>query len=385
MTIHQRWRATLREFSVREVTRLFAMTRSHVRARFCEGRAVRSICAAVAAVAAVFVTVAPLRPLGAQSVAVTGVAGISVSPTPAVTIRAVGMGLGRPLRFTLQFAMSAAFNTVVYDSTIVSNDSVVVIQLERLLPSGSDVFVKARVQPLVGATVESLVGGPFAVPAWLSLLSPNSPMGDILDARRPTFVWRSAPIAPSLGAWTYEVDIVTSPGQTEQSATGLNDTTWMAENELQTSASYVWRVRASLNNGTMIVVKSVGSFVIKDQLLPSSTLLYQNFPNPFPSSAAFATCIWFDIAQPGARVSMQVTDLRGNLVRTLIPGPDGQRDFAAGKYGQGTPGTGSSCDNRFVWDGTGDDGRTVAAGIYLLRFQAGRGAPTFRRMLFRGR
>lgn len=337
-------------------------------------------------VAVLWCATAPMRSVHAQTVTISGAAAVATTPTPAITIRADGVGVGRPLRFTLQFATSTAFgNSVVYDSTVVANDSVLVLQVQRLLPSKTDVFVKARVQPPTGPAVESSITGPFMVAAWLTLLSPNSSDGNILELRRPTFVWRSAPIHPSLGAWRYEVEIATSLGQTEQIATGLTDTVWTAETDLQTSASYLWRVRATLNNGTIIVVSSAKSFLIKDQQLPLSTLLYQNFPNPFPSTTAFATCIWFDIAPPGARVSLQVTDLRGNLVRTLIPGPDGQRDFAAGRYGQGVPGSSNSCDNRFVWDGTGDDGRSVAAGIYLLRFQAGRGAPTFRRMLFRGR
>jgi hypothetical protein len=333
-------------------------------------------------------TMAPAGSAAAQTVLVEGPAGLTLpSPTPEFTLRALGVGNARPLRFTLQIATSAAFNgAMIFDSTIVSNDAVTVVQLQRLLPQDTDVYWRATVVQPTGPTGESVITGPRTTPHWITLVSPNSPMGDILiEERRPTFVWKSAPIAPVLGAWTYDVDVYTSAGQTEQSTVGLRDTTWTASSDLQSSQSYRWRVRATLSNGATTVANSLGSFLIKDQSLPLSTLLYQNFPNPFPSAVAFATCIWFDVAPPGARVSLQVTDLRGNLVRTLIPGIDGQRDFAPGRYGQGVPGTGSNCDNRFVWDGTGNDGRTVAAGVYLLRFQAGRNAPTFRRMLFNGR
>lgn len=329
----------------------------------------------------------PNRVIQAQTVLVDGPGMVTLpTPTPAFTVRAIGFGVTRPLRFTLQIATSAMFNgTIVFDSTVVSHDSTVVIQLLQLLPQEAEVYWRAIVLPPTGPAVGSAITGPRTTPTWLTLLSPNSPMGNTLEVRRPTFVWKTAPITPLLGTWTYDLDVYTSIGLTEQSAVNLTDTTWVASSDLQTSASYRWRVRASLENGTTTTVNSAGSFLIKDQPQPLTTLLYQNFPNPFPSAAAFATCIWFDIAPPGARVSLQVTDLRGNLVRTLIPGIDGQRDFAAGRYGQGVPGTGSNCDNRFVWDGTGNDGRTVAAGVYLLRFQAGRNAPTFRRMLFRGR
>jgi len=144
-------------------------------------------------------------------------------------------------------------------------------------------------------------------------------------------------------------------------------------------------VRASLGNGESVRVASVGSFVITDPPLPTTTLLYQNFPNPFPSAASFVTCFWFDVGAPGARVALDVLDLRGNLVKNIVPGSDGVSRFDAGRYGRGAAGSASNCDNRFVWDGTGTDGRTVAPGVYLARFRADGGAPTFRRIVFRGR
>ena len=116
-----------------------------------------------------------------------------------------------------------------------------------------------------------------------------------------------------------------------------------------------------------------------------ATIFYNNFPNPFPTASAFATCFWFDLAEPGGRVSLDILDLRGNLVRSLIPGIDGQRDFAPGKYGRAAAGTGTNCDGRFIWDATGNDGRTVANGVYIARFRAAKGTATFRNIYFQGR
>jgi hypothetical protein len=178
---------------------------------------------------------------------------------------------------------------------------------------------------------------------------------------------------------------VLSQNRPEQAATGVRDSTWRPPTDLQANTPYRWRVRATLPSGVSVQATSVGTFLVKDQPLPAVTLVYPNFPNPFPTATAFSTCIWFDVAEPGARIALDVTDLRGNLVRQLVPGPDGQQDFLPGRYGQGEPGTGSSCSNRFVWDGTGNDGRTVAPGVYLLRFQSGLQRATFRRMLFLGR
>jgi len=86
---------------------------------------------------------------------------------------------------------------------------------------------------------------------------------------------------------------------------------------------------------------------LADGTLPPTTLLYQNFPNPFPAGGRDSTCIWFDLA---------------------------------GRGGAGGP----TCDPRLMWDGRADDGRVVPAGVYLYKLTA-RGVIQFRRIVFRGR
>ncbi len=346
--------------------------------------AVRGLAALCAVVLGVLVTP---RAAEAQSVLMETTGGNELpSVTPAFTLRAFGFGESRPLRVTVQISRSTDFSgALLIDSTYFTVDTVSTVQITRLLPSETPVYWKATVSSPDGRFAESPLAGPRLVPPWLTLISPNSPSGDILDTRQPVFVWSSADALPVLGEWRYEFEITSSTGNTELAAAGLRDTTYQPTSDLQTSTPYQWRVRATLGSSGSIVLNSKGTFLIADEALPRRTLVYQNFPNPFPSAVAFATCIWFDVAPPGARISLDVTDLRGNLVRTLIPGADGQRDFLPGRYGQGIPGAGSNCNNRFVWDGTGSDGRTVAPGVYLLRFKAGLQAPTFLRMLFLGR
>jgi hypothetical protein len=118
---------------------------------------------------------------------------------------------------------------------------------------------------------------------------------------------------------------------------------------------------------------------------PRTTLLYQNFPNPFPTSGIFETCIWFDIAS-ATDVILEVLDIRGNVVRTLVPSPGLPSLHQAGRYGRGTGDipNGFGCDGRYVWDGLASDGTAVPPGVYLLRMRAG-GAGLVRRMLFLGR
>ncbi|MBL0171291.1 MAG: hypothetical protein IPP90_11265 [Gemmatimonadaceae bacterium] len=322
----------------------------------------------------------------AQAVLLDGPDGPTLpSITPAFTLRAFGFADVRPMRVTIQIATSTDFTSgVLVDSTFTTSDTIATVQVVRPLASDARVYWRARVEGTDGRTAESARVGPRTVPTWLSLVTPNSPTGNVFDIRRPLLVWHSARVTPLLGAWKYDVEITTS-GRPEQGVSGIRDTTYRATADLQANTSYRWSVRATLDNGATATASSAGSFLIIDQPLPATTLLYQNFPNPFPSPVAFATCIWFDVAEPGARIALDVTDLRGNLVRTLIPGADGQQDFRAGQYGRGIPGASSNCDNRFVWDGTGNDRRTVAPGVYLLRFRAGRGAFTFIRMLFLGR
>jgi hypothetical protein len=116
---------------------------------------------------------------------------------------------------------------------------------------------------------------------------------------------------------------------------------------------------------------------------PRATLLYQNFPNPFPTPTSDRSCIWLDLRRAG-RVRLEILDVRGRLVRTLVPSADVQETLPAGRYGRGAGGTPPGCDPRFTWDGTARDGRAAPAGIYLLRMTAD-GTTQTRKIVFRGR
>jgi hypothetical protein len=116
--------------------------------------------------------------------------------------------------------------------------------------------------------------------------------------------------------------------------------------------------------------------------LPPVTLLYQNFPNPFPVSGQDATCLSFDLAIAGD-VQLDILDLRGSQVRRLVPGPGWSSPVAPGRYGRSSTG-GAPCDPRLIWDGRTDDGRDVPAGVYLYKLRAS-GVTQFRRIVFRGR
>jgi hypothetical protein len=117
---------------------------------------------------------------------------------------------------------------------------------------------------------------------------------------------------------------------------------------------------------------------------PPINLLYQNFPNPFPSNASHVTCIWFDLAQRASDVKLGIYDLRGRLVRTILPSASVPSTLDAGYYGRSANGPlAGGCDARFTWDGRGSDGGTVPPGVYLVRLHVD-GAWQTKKIIFRG-
>jgi hypothetical protein len=115
--------------------------------------------------------------------------------------------------------------------------------------------------------------------------------------------------------------------------------------------------------------------------LPAITLLYQNFPNPFPSATTTATCIWFDLDRTSA-VSLTIHDVRGNLVRTLLPNASFPPYLKPGRYGRASA-SGGGCDPAFTWDGTAANGSAVPRGVYLIRLRAA-GIQSIKKAVFQG-
>lgn len=320
-----------------------------------------------------------------QSVVVeTGEGVVLTTVSPRFTIRTQGFD-NAPLRITMRVSENfGVLPPFLVDTTFFSETAVSTLRIRRALPSGATVYWRALVEQEARAAISEITG-PRVVPIWVELLEPASSQGDQLDTRQPLFRWRSPRVDTMPGPWRYELEILAS-GQSVFGATNIADTIYRIPSPLQANTSYRWRLTASLPGSPLrVTAESPGTFVIRDPALPTSTLVYQNFPNPFPSAASFSTCFWFDVGEPGARVSLEILDLRGNPVRTIVPAVDGQSLFPPGRYGRGIPGTGNNCDNRFVWDGTASDGQPVPPGVYLARFRANGGAPTVRRILFRGR
>ena len=84
-----------------------------------------------------------------------------------------------------------------------------------------------------------------------------------------------------------------------------------------------------------------------DHLPVVATALDGNYPNPFNPE----TTISYSVKEPG-RVKMEVYNIRGKLVRTLV-----DEEPTTGHY-------------KLIFDSRDDRGRSIASGVYMLRMKA---------------
>ncbi|MBC7791791.1 MAG: hypothetical protein H7Z74_17735 [Anaerolineae bacterium] len=320
-------------------------------------------------------------------VSLTGPPGIDSlrNITPTFVIMAEEFGAqDEPITLRLEVATNAQFLGPLLIDTSVSSTSTS-ITAARPLPELSTVFWRAVAKTARGDSVLSETVGPRVVAKWLRLIAPNGPGGLTLNERRPRFVWSSAEVALPAGPWTYTFELFRASGSTPvMRVAGLTDTTFTPPLDLESNTSYRWALKAQLTTGDETRVTSFASFVVVDFSRPVATLLFQNFPNPFPSSTTMSTCLWFDLRELST-VRLDIFDIRGNLVRTLVPSAEVPATLPAGRYGRALGAGGDSgCDQRFSWDGVGADGRMAPSGVYLARLMVG-GSMIFRKMVFRGR
>jgi hypothetical protein len=299
---------------------------------------------------------------------------------PKLFARATGVDpFLEPITLRVEISLNNSFGLLAYIDSALGDTATFIVR--RLLPQNAELFIRLRLFDRTGRNFENvgIPGDSRHTGTYLTLVQPNAPNGQIVSDS--TFIWRSAPVNVPPGPWVYDFSVTNAGGEISLFP-GLRDTVFVAP-RLERNTSYRWSVVARLQSGApadSVRVNSLSTFTITPDAGPQLTLLYQNFPNPFPTDRAATTCIWFDL-RTASKVRLRVLSLRGNPVRTLIPGVVGEQ-LAAGRYGRG--GQASGCDGRIVWDGRGDDGRMVEAGVYLLIFEAS-GTRTVKKILFRGR
>jgi subtilisin family serine protease len=323
------------------------------------------------------VTAAAVFPAGVSGTApVIGPLG-SVTPTFVWTVGDVP-ALARPVTFQLRIARDSGGVPLV-DTTLTNAET---YNLRIALKPKRPLLWRVDATAATGETASTGVIGPIAVPEWATLTSLSAPAGVVTDSVQPTFTWTSPAIAAPPGPFTYDLFVqrVTEPAP-DFGVAGLTGTSFRIPSPLERNTAYHWHLVARAGSDTSLA-SSQGSFLVLDGSTPAASLLYQNFPNPFPSAGRDSTCLWFDLAT-GGLVELEILDLRGNSVRRFVPGPDFPAILTPGRYGRGQAG-GTTCDPRLMWDGRSGDGRLLPAGVYLYKLKAP-GLVLFKRIVFRGK
>jgi Subtilase family len=285
-----------------------------------------------------------------------------------------------PVAYRVRIARDTALAAPLVDTTLTDAQT---YDLRRVLKPGAPLFWRVDATAATGDTASTGRIGPLTVPPWATLTALNEAAGVVTDSVRPTFTWTSPAVAAPPGPFSYDLLVQrVSAAIPEFVAAGLTGTSFRIPQPLERNNSYRWSLVAHAGGDTS-VTRSVGAFLVVDGGLPTTTLLYQNFPNPFPNGGRDSTCLWFDLAAPGF-VELEILDLRGNRVRRFIPGPDYPTSYLpAARYGRGQPGS-ATCDPRLMWDGRADDGRLLPGGVYLYKLKAS-GTVLFKRIVFRGK
>ncbi|HUF13682.1 MAG TPA: S8 family serine peptidase [Longimicrobiales bacterium] len=286
----------------------------------------------------------------------------------------------RPVLYRLQVARDRQFADVVFEETVVDAQ---VLTLSRPLPTEPSLWWRVVAETAPGVVRTSIPVGPFSMPPWVRLVTLNDPEGVFVSDATPLLVWDPLPAPSPIGPLEYDVEIIAA-GSSEviQSITGITDTTALVTEPLPFNVPFRWRLIVRTAAGPVDTVQNAAPFVVVSSAAPPVTLIYQNFPNPFPRPGTSSTTIWFDVSRR-TRVSLAVYDLRGRLVRRLIPdvrqGCTGdRRQLDAGAYGRdGDP----ECVAT-EWDGRTDAREVMPAGVYIIRLTTDQGSHSIR-TLFR--
>ncbi len=304
------------------------------------------------------------------------------SPTPTFAWETPGVPpFALPVRYRLRVARADNSDTSLLIDTTLENTKVTLKQVQR---PGARIAFSIEATAADGATLRVAPKIRYAAPPWARLLTLDDPAGVTIRETRPLFKWSSPPILSPPGPFRYDVEIIrVENGEIEVAARGLDSTSFSPDRDLELNTPYRWRVRSRLGGDTASTT-SRGSFVIVDESVPSVTLLFQNFPNPFPNPATgrSTTCVWFDLARPG-RVRLEILDVRGHLVRRLIPSTRFPEQLPAGRYGRPAVGQSGSCDPALEWAGQSEGGAPVLRGVYLIKLETPDGI-FFRRAVFLG-
>jgi hypothetical protein len=317
------------------------------------------------------------------SIATVDLANALTTVVPTMSWRAASVHQNmRPVHYRVELATDSLFQNVVRADTVTESSTVTARNALRPAPQ---LWWRVVATAALGVGRTSPAAGPFRMPSWVRLISPDASQVTFVDTPRPELSWVPLAAPPPIGPFVYDVEVLSNEtGQPVQPALrNLTTATIRVAQPLVPNLAYRWRVIARAQTGVADTVESPSPFVVTSDTKPPATLLYQNFPNPFPRPdlGSQVTRIWFDLAET-AEVELAVLDLRGRRLRRLIPGPGcAAVTLQPGIYGRGLAGAAADPCVSTTWDGRDDEGRTVPRGVYLLRLKAD-GRVEYRRMVF---
>lgn len=281
--------------------------------------------------------------------------------------------------YRLELADDPSFTRILHADSVTDAST---LGLTRAFGPGTSFWWRVVARTQDGIVRTTAPRGPFTVPEWVRLdtLAPASVV--YIETARPKLKWSALPAPPPIGPLRYDVQILSArDGVVVQEVPNLRTDTVTLPVPLAYNHPYLWRVIARSPLGVADTAESVGSFVVTSRVLPPTTLLHQNFPNPFPRPelGLNRTRIWFDLEEQSV-VELTIHDLRGHLVRRLIPDRGcGRVVLAPGLYGREEEGEIPCVQTR--WDGRDDSGRLMPRGVYIVRLSAA-GRQFTRRIVF---
>ncbi len=302
--------------------------------------------------------------------------------TPSFTWSTPGVpSFASPVAYHLVVMRADPAGPATLADTVLPGGQVTIKQAQR---PGARLSYMLQATAADSATMVAGAGAEYVVPPWADLLTLDDPGGTTVTDPRPVLRWSAPAVISPPGPFTFDVEIFrTDTREVVSRAQGLDSTSWAPPSDLELNTPYRWRVIAHLGSDTAST-ESQGAFVVANGSVPPVTLLFQNFPNPFPNPAVGepTTCFWFDLAHPGV-VRLEILDVRGHLVRTLIPSDPFPEPLPAGRYGRPGGAASGRCDRNLQWDGRAEDGRDVLRGLYLAKLTTPDGV-FFKRIVYLG-
>jgi hypothetical protein len=288
--------------------------------------------------------------------------------------------IGLPVTFHIEIAGDPGFHNLLVRDSVVGTFA---RRLQVPLPPRTRLFWRVTARSVQGIRRSTSVQGPYDVPSWVALDVLNDGGGIEVDDPMPEFRWTPVDLPPPAGPFTFDFQVLSErTGEILRSHESLPGHRFRPDEPLPFNVPLRWRVIARARTDQADTVTSAGPFVITGEANPPVTILYQNFPNPFPNpeTGTWLTRIWFDLAR-ASRVDLAVYDLRGRRVRQLIPASGcGPVELSPGLYGRDEGNPADPCVTLW-WDGRGEGGREVPRGVYLLRLRAG-GVEEIRRVVY---